>query len=142
LRFAVLQQDRGIVADALSNDVDRHTFVEQEGRMHPAEMVELEVDEAERIGALARVCRSHLRARCWHLEASVRHWQRLAAAKLRGVVVAWRVTVVDRRPRPCVGPAWNGVALAGTIDADVVMLLSEGHRGCRQRRQNSCSGEN
>ena len=32
----VLQQDRGIVADALSNDVDRHTFVEQEGRMHPA----------------------------------------------------------------------------------------------------------
>src|SRR5882672_7644712 len=81
-------------------------------------------------------------ARCWHLEASVRHWQRLAAAKLRRVVVAWRVTVVDRRPRPCVGPAWNGVALVGTIDADVVMLLGEGHRGCRQRRQNSCSGEN
>jgi hypothetical protein len=45
------------------NGVDRHTFVEQVGRMHLAEMVELEVHETERIGALARVCRSHLRAR-------------------------------------------------------------------------------
>jgi hypothetical protein len=42
---------------------DRHTFVEQEGRMRPAEVAELEVDEAERIGALAPVSRSHPGAR-------------------------------------------------------------------------------
>ena len=49
------------------------------------------------------------------LEASA-HRQRRSAAKLRGVVVARGVVVVDRRSRRCVGPARNGVALAGATD--------------------------
>lgn len=90
----------------------------------------------------------HPSSRCRHLEASVRHRQRLVTAKLRRIVVARRI-IVDRQPRTCVGEAWNGVALVGATgadvlrpSADVVMLLGEGNRGCRQRRQNSCSGEN
>ena len=63
-------------------------------------------------------------ARCWDLEGSVRHRQRLAAAKLRGIVVAWRVIVVDRRPRPCVSPAWNGIAKVATIDAHVLRRIA------------------